>query len=65
MAPKPKPLGTGEAPLELARRMKYHIPPVTFMGIEPGSVRNELGLSETLKRRLPEYARAAVRRCLG
>ena len=50
--------------LELARQTGHHIPPVTFMGIEPESVRNEMGLSETLQRRLPEYAEAAMRRCL-
>ena len=51
--------------LKLARLMRYHIPPLTFMGIEPESVDHELGLSATLQRRLPEYAAAAIRRCLA
>jgi len=50
--------------LEFARQMRYHIPPITFMGIEPQEFKNEIGLSEALARRLPEYARAAIRRCL-
>jgi len=51
--------------LELAREMKHHIPAITFMGIEPKEVRHEIGLSETLRRRLSEYAEAAIRRCLA
>jgi len=51
--------------LELARQMNYHIPPITFLGIEPQSLKNEMGLSETLQGRLREYADAAIRRCLA
>jgi hydrogenase maturation protease len=51
--------------LELARRTAHHIPPITFMGIEPEAIKSELGLSATLQARLPEYVRAAVRRCLA
>jgi hydrogenase maturation protease len=47
--------------LELAKAMNYPIPPITFLGIEPETVKNEFGLSETLKRRLPEYVAAAIR----
>ena len=51
--------------LRLARELKYHIPPITFMGIEPQDTRNEMGLSPVLEDRLPQYAAAAVARCLA
>ncbi|HAM35088.1 MAG TPA: hypothetical protein DEB40_01650 [Elusimicrobia bacterium] len=51
--------------LEFARQMNYHLPPITFMGIEPQSVDNAMGLSEALRLRLPEYVDAAIRRCLA
>ena len=51
--------------LEFARRLGYHIPPITFMGIEPEAIKSEMGISQALAKRLPEYAQAAVRRCLG
>ena len=50
--------------LEFARELKYHIPPITFMGIEPETIKNEMGLSGALQSRLVEYAEAAIRRCL-
>ena len=50
--------------LELARQLKYPIPPITFMGIEPETIKNEMGLSAALQARLDEYVSAAVRRCL-
>ncbi|MDD5657589.1 MAG: hydrogenase maturation protease [Elusimicrobia bacterium] len=51
--------------LGLARELRYPIPPITFMGIEPQDTSQELGLSGALNARLPEYAAAAVARCLG
>jgi hydrogenase maturation protease len=51
--------------LEFARQLKYPIPPITFMGIEPESVKNEMGLSEALQSQLSEYADAAIRRCMA
>ena len=51
--------------LEFARELKYHIPPITLMGIEPETIKSEMGLSATLQDRLPEYIQAAIRRCLS
>ncbi|MCX5796927.1 MAG: hydrogenase maturation protease [Elusimicrobia bacterium] len=51
--------------LEFARELKYRIPPITLMGIEPETVKSEMGLSAALQARLDEYAEAAIRRCLG
>ena len=51
--------------LQFARELRYHIPPITFMGIEPQDTRNEMGLSPALGARLAQYATAAVARCLG
>ncbi|HAH06944.1 MAG TPA: hypothetical protein DCM05_10525 [Elusimicrobia bacterium] len=48
--------------LELARATGAHIPPILFMGIEPESLKNEMGLSKTLEDRIPEYAAAAIGR---
>ena len=48
--------------LELARAMQYPTPPIVIMGIEPESVRSEIGLSKTLQERLPAYAAAAIAR---
>jgi hydrogenase maturation protease len=48
--------------LELARAMQYPTPPIVIMGIEPESVRGEIGLSKTLQERLPAYAAAAIAR---
>jgi hydrogenase maturation protease len=50
--------------LELARMLKYPIPPITLMGIEPETIKAEMGLSPALRSRLDEYAQAAIRRCL-
>jgi len=51
--------------LEFAREMKRHIPPITLMGIEPETIKPEMGLSEALSKRLAEYAQAAIARCLA
>jgi hydrogenase maturation protease len=51
--------------LEFARQMRYHIPSITLMGIEPETIKNEMGLSATLQARMSEYTQAAVRRCVG
>jgi hydrogenase maturation protease len=51
--------------LELARQTGHHIPPITIMGIEPESIKSEMGLSATLQARFTEYAQAAIRRCLA
>ena len=48
--------------LDLARAMQYPTPPIVIMGIEPESVRSEIGLSKTLEERLPAYAAAAITR---
>jgi hydrogenase maturation protease len=46
--------------LELARQLHYPVPAVTFMGIQPETIKSEFGLSSTLQKRLPEYASAAA-----
>jgi hydrogenase maturation protease len=46
--------------LELARQLHYPVPAVTFMGIQPETIKSEFGLSATLQNRLPEYASAAA-----
>ncbi len=51
--------------LEFARQLKYPIPPITFMGIEPEDIKNEMGLSATLQGRLSEYVQVAIQSCLG
>ena len=51
--------------LDLARQMKYRIPPMTFMGIEPKTTRSGIGLSRALESRLPEYAAIAARKLCG
>jgi hydrogenase maturation protease len=45
--------------LELARLTGTPIPPIAIMGIEPETVKPEIGLSRTLEGRLAEYAEAA------
>ena len=50
--------------LELARQTGYPIPPIEFMGIEPACIKDEMGLSPEIERRLPEYAQAAIQRLL-
>jgi hydrogenase maturation protease len=51
--------------LELARMTGHHIPPITFMGIEPASTENRMGLSAIIEQRLAEYVTKAIARCLA
>ncbi len=51
--------------LDLAEQMKYRIPPLEFMGIEPQSTESGIGLSQPLESRLPEYAAIAVKKLCG
>lgn len=47
--------------LELAASLGRPLPPVTFLGVEPADIHNEIGLSPALESRLAEYIEAAVR----
>lgn len=47
--------------LELAASLGRPLPAVTFLGIEPGDVREGIGLSPELEARLPEYVQVAAR----
>lgn len=46
--------------LELAAKVGGSLPEVTFMGIEPADIRNEIGVSREIEARLGEYVEAAV-----
>lgn len=46
--------------LELAASLGSPVPPVTFLGIEPADIHQEVGLSDALAVRLDEYVEAAV-----
>ncbi|WP_108649550.1 hydrogenase maturation protease [Dongshaea marina] len=47
--------------IETGRRLGYPIPHIRIMGIEPVSLEQGMTLSDTLRWRMPEYARAAIR----
>ena len=47
--------------LELAGATGYHIPEIIFMGVEPEEIKREVGLSEILESRLPEYGQVLLR----
>ena len=47
--------------LELAGKTGYHIPEIIFMGVEPKEIKSEVGLSEILESRLPEYGQVLLR----
>lgn len=51
--------------LQLARDAGYPIPRTAIMGIQPGETESGTELSEDIRRRVPEYAAAAVERLVG
>ena len=46
--------------LELARSLGYPIPPITILGIQPGSLKPEMELSPALQKRFSTYLRVAL-----
>jgi hydrogenase maturation protease len=51
--------------VELARAMRYPIPPLQIMGIEPSTVEPGFALSSSLDARLTEYVAASITHLRG
>lgn len=47
--------------IELGKVSGYFVPPIVFMGIQPEVLKNEIGISKTLEKLIPQYAATAIK----
>ncbi len=47
--------------IALAKETGYHIPKIKIMGIEPKTIKDDFGLSDTLEKNLSKYAEVAIK----